>query len=64
MRQISTSTRLLAVFGDPVEHSLSPAMHNAAISDLGLDFVYLAFRVRESELAAASAVSGRWALRA
>jgi shikimate dehydrogenase len=53
LRQISTSTRLLAVFGDPVEHSLSPAMHNAAISDLGLDFVYLAFRVRESELAAA-----------
>ena len=53
MRRISTSTRLLAVFGDPVEHSLSPAMHNAAISDHELDYAYLAFRVREPELAAA-----------
>ncbi len=53
MRQISTSTRLLAVFGDPIEHSLSPAMHNAAIADLGLDYVYTAFRVRESQLAVA-----------
>lgn len=53
MKLISTSTRLLAVFGDPIEHSLSPAMHNAAIADLGLDYVYLAFHVRESQLAAA-----------
>jgi shikimate dehydrogenase len=52
---IGTATRLLAVFGDPIEHSLSPAMQNAAISALGLDYVYLAFRVTESELAQALA---------
>lgn len=50
LQRITTSTRLLAVFGDPVEHSLSPVMHNAAIADLGLDFVYLAFRVRPADL--------------
>ncbi|MFI5208545.1 MAG: shikimate dehydrogenase family protein, partial [Gemmatimonadales bacterium] len=38
------STRLLAVAGDPVAHSLSPAMHNAAIAALGLDAVYVAAR--------------------
>ena len=53
LREIGTSTRLLAVFGDPVEHSLSPAMHNAAIASLGLDYVYLAFRVRLTDLARA-----------
>lgn len=40
--RISGSTRLLAVVGDPVAHSLSPAMHNAACIALGLDAVYLA----------------------
>jgi len=33
-----------------VEHSLSPAMHNAAFQELNLDFVYVAFRVRKNEL--------------
>jgi shikimate dehydrogenase len=41
--EISASTRLLAVIGDPVTHSLSPAMYNAAIRALGLDAVYVAF---------------------
>ena len=42
---ISPSTRLCAVIGNPVGHSLSPALHNAGFNALGLDFVYLAFRV-------------------
>jgi len=43
--QIGASTRLLALVGDPVAHSLSPAMHNAAYRALGLDAVYVALRV-------------------
>ena len=39
-----------AVFGDPVEHSLSPAMQNAAFSALGLSARYLAFRVKKERL--------------
>ncbi|MFO7556205.1 MAG: shikimate dehydrogenase, partial [Desulfobacterales bacterium] len=41
---ISTKTQLCAVIGNPVAHSLSPAIHNAAFSELNLDFVYLSFR--------------------
>ena len=42
---IGPSTRLAALLGDPVDHSLSPRMHNAAFRHLGLDCRYLAFRV-------------------
>ena len=49
--EISASTRLLAVIGDPVAHSLSPIMHNAACRALGLDAVYLALRVPADALA-------------
>jgi len=38
------------VIGDPIEHTLSPVMHNAAFKHLKLDFVFLAFRVKASEL--------------
>lgn len=48
--RISAVTRVCCLIGDPVEHSLSPAMHNAAFKALGLDLVYLAFRVRGQEL--------------
>ncbi len=44
---ISPATRLCAVIGNPVGHSLSPALHNAAFDALGLDFVYVAFRVED-----------------
>ena len=44
---IQSSTAICALFGDPVEHSLSPLMHNAAFASLGLDLAYLAFRVGE-----------------
>lgn len=42
---IDTHTRLCGILGNPVEHSLSPAIHNAAFHELGLNFVYLAFPV-------------------
>ena len=45
IRSISPGTQLCAVIGNPIAHSLSPAIHNAAIEALGLDFVYVAFRV-------------------
>jgi shikimate dehydrogenase len=38
------------IIGDPIQHSLSPAMQNAAFNSLGLDSTYIAFRVREGEL--------------
>ena len=53
---IGAKTRLCAVIGDPVEHSLSPAIHNAAFQALGLDWVYTAFRVLPDRLR--DAISG------
>lgn len=47
IRSITPRTRLCAVIGNPVAHSLSPAIHNAAYEALGLDFVYVAFRVED-----------------
>ena len=49
---ISGASGLVAVLGDPVRHSLSPAMHNAALQELGLDWVYLALRTPPGRLAA------------
>jgi len=45
---ITGKTKLCIIIGDPVEHSLSPAMHNAAYVELGIDheFVFVASRVR------------------
>jgi shikimate dehydrogenase len=50
--EISAKTRLFTVIGDPVAHSLSPAMHNAACRALGLDAVYVALRVSAEALPA------------
>jgi shikimate dehydrogenase len=43
----SSKTQLCAVIGNPLGHTLSPAIHNAAFQALGLDFVYLAFPVED-----------------
>ena len=51
--EINGATVLCAVFGDPVEHSRSPVMHNAAYSALKMNRKYVAFRVTKKNLAAA-----------
>lgn len=53
---ISGRTRLFGLLGDPVAHSLSPAMHNAALAELGIDGVYLPFPCQAKDLK--SALSG------
>ncbi|MEM0010435.1 MAG: shikimate dehydrogenase [Candidatus Bathyarchaeia archaeon] len=54
--RITGKTRICALIGYPVEHSLSPIMHNAAFQYLGLDYVYVAFNVPPERLG--EAVSG------
>lgn len=58
---ISGGTRLAAVIGDPVEHSLSPAIQTAAFQAAGIDCVFLALKVAAAELV--SAIAGLRALR-
>jgi shikimate dehydrogenase len=50
---IGGGTHVAAVIGDPITHSLSPAIHNAAFEALGLDWVFLAFAVPAGSAAAA-----------
>jgi shikimate dehydrogenase len=45
MMEINAHTKWCGVIGNPVEHSLSPSIHNAAFRECGLNYVYLAFRV-------------------
>lgn len=45
--QIDAKTRLFGIMGKPVSHSLSPAMHNAAFQEIGLNNVYVAFEVAD-----------------
>lgn len=51
--EISATTKILGVIGDPISHSMSPTMHNAAIQKLGLDYVYVAFNIKRENLSAA-----------
>ncbi len=41
------STRICCIIGDPVAHSLSPLIHNAAYRALGLNFAYIALRASD-----------------
>ncbi len=47
---ITGTTKLLGVIGYPIKHSLSPVMHNAALNDLGLDYVYIPLPVEPQNL--------------
>ncbi|MGE3803448.1 MAG: shikimate dehydrogenase [Gemmataceae bacterium] len=49
--QIDPFTKIFGVIGDPVAHSLSPVIHNAAFRRLGLNAVYVPFRVPRGQLA-------------
>jgi shikimate dehydrogenase len=57
---VSGATRVAGVIGDPVRHSISPAIHNAAFAAEDLDWVFLAFEVADGQ--AATAVAGARAL--
>ena len=39
-----------AVIGDPIEHSMSPLIHNAAFKELGMDSSYIAYRIERGDL--------------
>ena len=54
--KVSGRTKVCAVIGDPVEHSLSPCFQNAAFQHLKLDFIYVAFTVKAEDLG--DAISG------
>jgi shikimate dehydrogenase len=47
---ITAHTALVGVLGDRVRHSLSPVMHNAALAELGLDWIYLALPTPAAQL--------------
>ncbi len=57
---ITAKTRLVALIGDPVEHSLSPAIHNAGFAQLKMDWAYVAASVKSENLE--TAVEGMKAL--
>jgi len=54
-KPIDAATRFCAVYGYPIRHSASPAMHNPAITALGLNWRYLAFEVHPDNLRSAMA---------
>ena len=53
--QITGQTKIVGIIGNPIKHSRSPLIHNAAIAALGLDYVYVPFHVEPDNLGAAIA---------
>jgi len=47
---VTAHTKVLCVIGFPIEHSMSPIMHNAALNELNLDYLYLAFNIKPDNL--------------
>lgn len=50
---VSGATRVAGVIGNPIQHSLSPVLHNAAFAAVGLDWVFVAFEVDDGDAKAA-----------
>ena len=50
MNMISSKTSFIALIGNPVSHSLSPIMQNAALQYLGLDLIYIALPCKDEDL--------------
>ncbi len=51
--KITGNTKIVGIFGYPIEHTLSPIMHNAAFKNLGIDYCYIPFLVHPDELSLA-----------
>ena len=49
-QHITGHTGLCCLLGHPVAHSISPAMHNTAFRELGLDYAYVAFDIEEAQI--------------
>ena len=56
IEMITGKTNVVGIIGDPVEHSLSPPMHNAAFKHLNMDYVYVPFHVKKGMVG--DAISG------
>jgi len=50
LEKVTGKTKICGVIGDPIEHTISPVMQNAAFEAMGLDYFYLPFRVESKEL--------------
>lgn len=62
-RLITGATSVAAVVGDPVEHSLSPVIHNASFASAGMDWAYVALPLEGADAsAAAEALRAAWSL--
>ncbi len=59
-RVISGKIRICGIIGDPIEHTMSPVMHNAAFEKMGVDYLYVPFRVKKEALG--KAIEGMRAL--
>jgi 3-dehydroquinate dehydratase/shikimate dehydrogenase len=59
---ITPATRIYGVVADPVAHSLSPVVHNAALTAAGIDAVYLPFRVPAEQIDEFISGASRWPL--
>lgn len=47
---ITGKTKIVGIFGDPIEHTLSPLIHNTAFQELRLDYCYVPFHVKKEKL--------------
>jgi len=49
-RMLSGKSIVCGILGDPIEHSLSPTIHNAAFESANLDYIYVPFKVKKEDL--------------